>query len=436
MTPSLASFTSKKAIRNSFILLIVATVTLVLSSGARQKDVHIDTLSELPFPEKKLRFGFNYNDYVVTEATIDPNQFLSDILLKHKVTYRTVSVLAEEAKPVFSVRSLRSGKPYAILNEDTTTAADFFIYEPSALSFVVFDIKNQKVFKTDREVTRVRKSASGTISSSLWQTMMDLDLDYELAAKMEDALAWSVSFHHVQNGDQFKAYYDELYVEDNRVGVGELYAAYFHNSNNDYYALRYANEKYDGYYDLEGRPMKKVFLKAPVKYSRISSKYNRKRFHPVLRRVKAHLGTDYAAPYGTPIYAVANGVVTKASRTKGNGNYVKIRHDKTYETQYLHMQGFARGISSGVQVKQGQVIGYVGSTGLATGPHVCFRFWKNGKQVNHLRLNLPQPDPMAEEELPRYFEVRDSLKSILDQIDQVPTVAEHKDLATEQISAP
>jgi murein DD-endopeptidase MepM/ murein hydrolase activator NlpD len=144
----------------------------------------------------------------------------------------------------------------------------------------------------------------------------------------------------------------------------------------------------------------------------------------VLRRVKAHLGTDYAAPYGTPIYAVANGVVTKASRTKGNGNYVKIRHDKIYETQYLHMQGFAKGIGSGVQVKQGQVIGYVGSTGLATGPHVCFRFWKNGVQVNHLNLNLPQPDPMSENELPAYFKVRDQLKSILDQIDQQPAVKE------------
>ncbi|NND31292.1 MAG: peptidoglycan DD-metalloendopeptidase family protein [Saprospiraceae bacterium] len=416
--------------------MAVALVSLIISSSARIKDIHIDTLSELPFPEKNLRFGFNLNDYNATEALIEPNQFLAEILLNHKVNYQTVANLAEKAKPVFSVRALRTGKPYLILNQDTSTAADYFIYEPSPLSFVVFDIKNQNVFKTEREVTRVRKTASGTISSSLWQTMMDLELDYELAAKMEDALAWSVSFHHVQNGDEFKAYYDELYVEDQRVGVGELYAAYFNNSNNDYYALRYANDKYDGYYDLEGRPMKKVFLKAPVKYTRISSKYNRNRFHPVLRRVKAHLGTDYAAPYGTPIYAVANGVVTKASRTKGNGNYVKIRHDKIYETQYLHMQGFGKGIGSGVQVKQGQVIGYVGSTGLATGPHVCFRFWKNGKQVNHLNLNLPQPDPMAKEELPRYFEVRDSLKLILDQIDQMPTVAQLAQSEIVDVTAP
>lgn len=163
--------------------------------------------------------------------------------------------------------------------------------------------------------------------------------------------------------------------------------------------------------------MKKVFLKSPVKYSRISSRFNPRRFHPVLKRVKAHLGTDYAAPYGTPIYAVANGVVTKASRTKGNGNYVKIRHDKVYETQYLHMRRFAKGVTPGIQVKQGQVIGYVGSTGLATGPHVCFRFWKHGRQVNHLGLNLPEPEPMESSELPQFYVIRDSLKSILEKIE-------------------
>lgn len=403
--------------RFGILMTLTLLLFLTISSSSWKRDVHIDHLSELPLPDKNVKFGFNLNDFQVTEAEIEPNQFLADILIPHKVDYRTVAEIAENAKSVFSVRSLRAGKRYYILNADTTDQADYFIYEPNATSFVVYDLRTKKAELIEREITRVRKTASGTISSSLWQTMMDQDLDYELAAKMEDALAWSVDFHHIQQGDLFKAYYDELYVEDTRVGVGDLHAAYFRNSNNDYYAIKYANDKYDGFYDLEGRPMKKVFLKAPVKYTRISSRYNMNRFHPVLRRVKAHLGTDYAAPYGTPIYAVANGVVTKASYTKGNGNYVKIRHDKTYETQYLHMQGFAKGISSGVQVKQGQVIGYVGSTGLATGPHVCFRFWKNGKQVNHLGLNLPEPEPMAADELPNYFMTRDALKEVLDGID-------------------
>lgn len=424
---------NSRFLKGALMLAFIAVMLVVITSSTKRKDVNLDLLGELPIHEVSERFGFNFNDYHVTEAEIQPNQFLADILLPHKVDYQSVSNIAVAAKPVFSVRALRAGKRYFILNADTTTMADYFIYEPNALSYVVYDLKDPHVRLEERDIVRVKSVAKGVISSSLWQTMMDQDLDYELAAKLEDALAWSVSFHHVQKGDNFKAYYDELYVDNVRVGVGDLHAAYFATSTNEYYAIKYANDKYNGFYDLEGRPMKKVFLKAPVKYSRISSKYNLNRFHPVLRRVKAHLGTDYAAPYGTPIYAVANGVVTKASRTKGNGNYVKIRHDKTYETQYLHMQGFAKGISAGVQVKQGQVIGYVGSTGLATGPHVCFRFWKNGKQVNHLRLNLPEPDPMPESELPAYFVVRDSLKHILDQIDGASTVSEELDL---QVSAP
>ncbi len=398
------------------LLSCILAVCFTVFSGSRSRDIPLASLSELPIPDKNHRFGFNLNEYQVTSGVIEKNQFLADLLLPHQVGYQAIAELAAASREVFDVRGLREGKKYHVLNHDPSTPADYFIYVPSKLNYVTFDIRNRAVTITEREVTRVAKSATGTIHSSLWQTMMDQQLPYALAARMEDALAWSVDFHHIQKGDAFKAYYDELYIDDEVVGVGDLYAAYFSNSNNEHYAIKYQSEKYDGFFDLEGRPMKKVFLKSPVKYTRISSRYNLRRFHPVLRRVKPHLGTDYAAPYGTPIYAVANGVVTKASRTKGNGNYVKIRHDKVYETQYLHMQRRAKGMAPGVQVKQGQVIGYVGSTGLATGPHVCFRFWKNGKQVNHLRLNLPEPDPMEEEELPAYFEHRDAVLEILQQI--------------------
>lgn len=402
----------------------------------RSPDIPLEELSNLEIPAVNLEYGLNLNEYHVTRGEIEPNQFLAEILLQYKVNYQHIGELAAVAKDVFDVRNLRAGKPFTILSRDTSAMADYFIYEPNVLSYVVYSISDKKVEVVEREISRRDRMATGTISSSLWQTMIDQDLDYELAARMEDALAWSVDFHHIQKGDAFKVFYEELFIADKPVGVGKLHGAYFATSNNDYYAIKFDSEKYDGYYDLEGRPMKKVFLKAPVKYTRISSKYNLRRFHPVLRRVKAHLGTDYAAPYGTPIYAVANGVVTKAGYTKGNGNYVKVKHDKVYSTQYLHMQKFAKGITSGVQVKQGQVIGYVGSTGLATGPHVCFRFWKNGTQVNHLRENLPEPDPMPEEELPKYFAVRDSIQSILDQIRLDPMMAAEAPEATESASLP
>ncbi len=361
-----------------------------------------------------IKYGFILDTFHVTKSEIQANQFLSDLLLQYKLDYADIDKLVQNTNEEFDVRNFRVGKPYMILNADTTTAADYFIYEPSIYSYLVYDLKNLTLKKLEREITTKIESAGGIIESSLWQTMVDNDLSFELTAKMEDALAWSIDFHHIQKDDRFKLIYERHFIDGIPAGVGEIKGAYFKNFDNEFYAFYFENDVHSGFYDLEARPMEKAFLKSPVKYSRISSRYNLRRFHPVLRRTKAHLGTDYAAPYGTPIYAVADGVVTKASRTRGNGNFVKIKHDGVYQTQYLHMRKFAEGIRPGVHVKQGETIGYVGSTGLATGPHVCFRFWKNGKQVNHLRENLPPPEPMASQDIPRFNVLKDTLKKQLD----------------------
>jgi murein DD-endopeptidase MepM/ murein hydrolase activator NlpD len=211
---------------------------------------------------------------------------------------------------------------------------------------------------------------------------------------------------------------EQHFVEGVAVGTGKIIAAMYEREGKSFYAFNYEKEgeKVD-YYDFDGRPAKKAFLKSPVKFSRISSRFNLHRLHPILGYHKAHLGTDYAAPYGTPIIAVAEGVVEEATRRGGNGNFVKIRHDGTYETQDLHMQGFARGIHRGTRVAQGQTIGYVGATGLATGPHCCFRFWKNGREVDHLRLNLPQPQPITGETLQQFMVVRDQLLQMLNKVE-------------------
>ncbi len=374
------------------------------------------SLGSFEIIQPTIKYGFALDTFDHITSKIKPNEFLADILLRHKVDYLTIDQIARETKDVFDVRNLRAGNDYTILAKDSSQTADYFIYEPSVYRYVVYNLKDKSAEVVERPISSEVRTASGIISSSLWNTMTDNGLSYELTSKMEDAFAWSIDFHHIQKNDQFKLVFEQQYIEGEPVGIGDIHAAYFKNYDNEYYAIYFENEKHNGFYDLEARPMKKAFLKAPVKYSRISSRYNLRRFHPVLRRRKAHLGTDYAAPRGTPIYAVADGVVTKASRTRGNGNFVKIKHDKTYQTQYLHMQGFAKGVHSGVHVKQGQVIGYVGSTGLATGPHVCFRFWKNGRQVNHLRENLPPPEPMPKEYIPAFTEVREVLKSKLDEI--------------------
>ncbi len=372
-------------------------------------------------PEPTIKYGVEIDSFNVVEGTIGKNQFLADILLPHNISYPEIDKLARKATDVFDVRKLRVKKKYTILtSRDSLQKAKYFIYDPGPFFYVVYDLQDtMSVTKIERPIDNVKKTGSGVIYTSLWDAIIQNGMPIEIAVAMEDIFGWSVDFYQVRKGDRFKLIYDEQFIEGESVGVAGVSGALFNHNSAEYYGYYFEipDVNKDGYYfDENARPMKKAFLKSPVKYSRISSPFNRRRFHPILKRVKPHLGTDYAAPRGTPIYSVAAGTVTKASRTRGNGKYVKVKHDRIYSTQYLHMSGFAKGIRAGVHVKQGQVIGYVGSTGLATGPHVCFRFWKNGRQVNHRSLKLPPPEPMAKKYIPQFEVLRDSVKIELDAV--------------------
>lgn len=412
---------SKK--RSRYIdFIAIAVVALGLISAYNKFDINTKiSLSEDCTDEDifatPTKYGFSEEDYHIEEHTLFPDQFLSDILTGYDVKIEKIFELENKAKDIFSVRNIRAGKKYAIIRKDSCSTAESFVYEPDPFRYVVYNFKDSvDVQIVEREVSTSIETTSGIVQSSLWLSMKEQGLSPVLIEKMEDALAWSIDFYHIQDGDRYKLIFERKYIDGKPVGIGRLKGAYYKNYDNEYYAIYYENEKYEGFYDLEGRPTKKGFLKSPVKASRISSSFSMSRLHPVLKKRRPHLGTDYAAPYGTPILAVANGVVTKAGYTKGNGKFVKVKHDKMYSTQYLHMQRFAKGISAGVHVKQGQTIGYVGSTGLATGPHVCFRFWKNGRQVNHLRENFPPPEPMPKEQLSNFFETRDNIIQKLDNI--------------------
>jgi murein DD-endopeptidase MepM/ murein hydrolase activator NlpD len=259
-----------------------------------------------------------------------------------------------------------------------------------------------------------RRLVEGKVEPTLWDALTAADVNLEAVSLMEDALQSAVDFSQTRKHDTFKLLYDEKFIAGKSIGAGKVYAAYYQREGRESYVFWFDDGTNRGYFDQEGRPTKKAFLRAPLKYSRISSRFNPARFHPVLKKVRPHLGTDYAAPHGTPIYSVGDGVVVEAAYTTNNGRYVKIRHDNVYQTQYLHMSGFAKGIKPGTTVSQGDVIGYVGSTGLATGPHVCFRFWKNGRQVNHLKENLPSVKQLPQEALEAFFEIRDHYLRILD----------------------
>lgn len=373
------------------------------------------SLDALPVVPDNLRWGFAIDEFQLTEVQLKSGDILGEMLMKQGLTYPQVNSIVENCKGKFNINSMRIGRALNFLARPQGQMPDFMIYEPSAYEYAVFQLKEPyQVEVIKRVVTIDTIAASGVLETNFWQALMDNGLSDELADGMIDVLATSVDFYHQKQGDRFKVVYEQHIVEGKAVGTGKIIAAVYERDDKEFYAFNFEKEgEKSNYFDYDGRPARKAFLKSPLKYSRISSRYNLHRLHPVLGYHKAHLGTDYAAPHGTPIMAVAEGTVVEAARKGGNGIYVKIRHDGVYQTQYLHMSGFARGIRSGTRVAQGQTIGYVGSTGLATGPHVCFRFWKNGREVDHLRLNLPQPEPIKGAVLEEFKVVRDGLIRML-----------------------
>ena len=372
-----------------------------------------------PIVEPTIRYGVALDTFSVALDTIEYGQTLSDILLGTGMQPEEVFGAAGRFNDMLDVRNLRAGRTFELLDDEDTEGPDFLVYSPSVYRYLRLDLQGtgRDAYVTLPIVKR-EELAAGKIESSLWNAMVGAGHSFALTEKMEDALQWSVDFYHVQKGDRFQLVYEQEYVDEQEAGFGKVRAARYSTGGKDIYAFWFesADSTQSGYFGLDGQPMKSTFLKAPVRYSRISSRYNLRRFHPVQRRVKAHLGTDYAAPYGTPIVAVADGTISRSGRTRGNGIFIKIHHDKRFDTQYLHMQKRAAGMVIGKRVSQGDVIGYVGSTGLATGPHVCFRFWDHGKQVDHTKMDFQDSEPMPEEYLPEYFEVRDAYLARLNSV--------------------
>jgi len=351
-----------------------------------------------------IEYGLVTNDFIVVRDEVQRNQNLSSILLPYQVPMSVIDQMAKASKEVFDVRKFAAGRPYTIFcSKDSLGAAKCFVYEVNAHEYVVFDLRDSiNIYRDFKPMETRLRHVQGEINSSLYVDLQKVGADPTLAISLSEIYAWTIDFYRIQKGDAFEVLFEENYVEGTPIGIGRILRSSFSQGGKPIRAYFFEHEGEKGYFDEKGNSLRKAFLKAPVKFSRISSGYSTARLHPVLKTVRPHFGTDYAAPHGTPIMSVGDGTVTEAKYSGGNGNYVKIRHNKTIETQYLHMSKFAAGIRPGKRVSQGDIIGYVGSTGLATGPHVCFRFWKNGKQVDHRKEQLHTAEPIADRLRPHF----------------------------------
>ena len=365
-------------------------------------------------------YGIDVDSLTITKEVVKPNDFLANILLSNKVDYNTIYQITQSAKDVFDFRGLRAGQNYYLLHSDDNLGTpEYFIYDKSSFEYIVCDIRNSIcVYSGKKPIRLEKKVASGTINHSLYLTLDGNDIHPTLALYMADIYAWTIDFYHLQKGDRFKIMYEEEFVDSHSLGVSLITAALFDHYGKEIYANRYKLEEdsIHSYFDDEGASLQKTFLKSPLKFGRLTSSYSGARYHPVQKRVKAHKGTDYAAPTGTPIRATADGVIVEARYKKYNGNFVKVKHNSKYMTQYLHMSKFAAGMKPGRHVQQSETIGYVGSTGLATGPHVCYRFWKHGQQIDHTKEEVPPSDPVPADELEAYLQHFAQTKDLLDQI--------------------
>lgn len=369
--------------------------------------------------EPKMLYGMVLqDDHVVIEDKIKRNQFLGDILEKYNVPAKLIHQVSQLSRQIFDPRKITPNTRYTLIcNQDSLTQARALVYEPNAIDYIVFKFEDSLLVDVfQREIVTVEKSVSGVINSSLSETIEKLGISPDLTNRFVDIFGWQVDFQRLQPGDKFKIIYEEQQVEGVLIGINKINGIYFEHYDQPYYAFPFDQGEGTDFYDEDGKSLRKALLKYPIQFTRISSRYNKNRFHPVQKRWKSHLGTDFAAPTGTPIRSVGDGIVIEARYTSNNGNYVKIRHNATYTTQYLHMSKIASGIKRGDRVRQDQTIGYVGSTGLATGPHLCYRFWKNGVQVDALRVELPASQPVQKENLPSFETVREQLTEKLNHI--------------------
>lgn len=396
-----------------FIYLALTLLALASTAcrGERSADAESQAAEE---PQHTILYGIIADNYRTESGTIAQGETLGKLLGRYGITAATVDRLDKAAKEVFPLRQIRADRPYTVFMAQDSVGAerlDYFVYEKDLIEYVVFGFKNDSVTITQgqKDVTVRRQVRSSVIESSLWGAIMRDSLPYALAAELEDIYQWTVDFFGIQEGDNFTVIYDEKLIDTTHVGIGQIWGAKFNHAGKEVYAIPFQQGDKVQYWEHNGASLRKQLLKAPLKFTRISSRFSRSRLHPVHRVYRPHLGVDYAAPSGTPVHAVADGVVSFKGWSGGGGNTLRIKHAGNLETGYLHLKGFAKGINKGTRVKQGDLIGYVGSTGTSTGPHLDYRIWKNGTNIDPLKVPQEPAEPIAEKNKAEFEAIRDRI---------------------------
>ncbi len=411
----------KKILLWAFVLLMLLQVLYYIYEQYHTKKLEreLAEIKEVEIPEPVMLFNLPEDSFKVERGEIRSGQNLSDLLSKKGISMTQIDNISKRSRLIFDVRKMKIKNPYYFfMNIKDSSKAEYFIYEIDPVDYVVFQLSDSlRIYRESKPIVTQIKTASGTITSSLWNSMTSQALNTGLVMELASIYQWTIDFYGIQKGDKYKVIYEEDFVAGKSIRIGRIFAAQFVHSKEDFYAFRFTQNNEDSYFDHIGKSLKTAFLKAPLVFNRISSQFSNARFHPVLKIYRPHHGVDYAAPTGTPVVSIGDGtVIAKGYQASGGGNYLKIKHNSAYTTSYMHLKGFASGISQGVRVKQGQLIGYVGSTGLSSGPHLDFRVYLNGSAINPLSMKAPPTDPIFEKNKEAYAMHRDSMMTQLQEI--------------------
>ncbi|MEA3505309.1 MAG: M23 family metallopeptidase [Bacteroidota bacterium] len=404
------------------VLLISGILIVFLASVYNKQDIEENDIfyDKIELPGFYLQYGVEVDSLFHIEAKVKKNQFLADILSNSGVDYAVINRAVKKINTAFDVRKIKRGNTYHLFKDTITSQLCYFVYEINNTKYVTLNLSdknNVDVFIGEKTIVKKIRWARGTIESSLWNAFVSVDSDPVVALSLSEIYAWNIDFFDLKKGDEFVVKYEDLYVDGKKIGVGEVYNALLMHQGEPYYSFKYVKDSLDDYYDETGASMRRTFLKAPLRFSRISSRFSNNRYHPVLKIYRAHHGVDYAAPRGTPVYTIGDGVVIKIGyQRRGGGRYVKVKHNSIYSTTYMHLHGFAKGIKRGKKLKQGDLIGYVGSTGLATGPHLDFRVYKHGAAINPLHLESPSADPVDSLQLGDFMKFIQPIKLEIDSV--------------------